>query len=125
MEESKQNIKLFTPQAGWKVHPDLRSRMIQEADEKDTNLGDLANQIIALHFGIPYEPRARRSSPADGDKHQLNFTMPSDLERVMGSVYPGRKMADGIRYILCQHYGLRVPEKPKMTRRRGVQPAAA
>lgn len=116
MASNLTNIKFFTPERGWLVHPELRSRMIADAEEKKTNLGDLAVQILCRRFGVQYVPNGRRSTPRP-DSNQFNFRMPPDLERVIGSVYPGKAMADGIRLNLCAHYGLRVPVKPPMTPR--------
>lgn len=119
MPEKVTNIKFRTPQRGWLVHPDLRTRMIEEAQEKGTNLGDLAVQILSKHFNIPHTVNgsSRRTTPRE-DAEQFNFRMPASLERVLGATYPGKELADGIRYVLCAHYGLRVPPKKKMTRRR-------
>lgn len=124
---SVKNIKLRTDQSGWLVHPDLRARMIADATEKGTNLGDLTVQILCKRFGIVYSANMRRSTPDPaGDKPQLNFHMPVELERVMGAVYPGsNRMADGIRLALCSYYGLAVPPKVKHTRRRAPRPATA
>jgi hypothetical protein len=99
----------------WLVHPDLRDRMIEDAREKGTSLSDLANLILAAHFGVRYEPTNRRSQPREVIGEQFKLHLPPDLERVLAAAYPG-KSADGIRYVLCAHYGLRVPPKPKLTR---------
>lgn len=116
MPERQVNLKFYTDQAGWKVHPDLRARMIQDATELDTSLSDLVLRILSRSLGVAYKPSARKSAPRD-DKTQLGFTIPGDLDSVLGARYANR--ADGIREILCKHYGLAMPVKPRFTRNRG------
>jgi hypothetical protein len=118
------NIKLWTPQQGWLVHPELRDRMIADAEAKSTNLGDLACQILAQRLGAPYTPVPRKSKP-NADKTQFNFRMPESLEVTLAAATRGRKKADHIRAILCQHYGLEVPAKKKFTRNRTPRVAPA
>lgn len=107
----------------WFVHPELRDRMVAEANEKGTNLTDLAVEILCARFGVTHKPNHRRSSPST-DSEVLNFRMPDDLGRVISATYPKHHM-DGIRTALCAHYGLRAPARAKQTRRRVPRPATA
>lgn len=103
----------------WLVHPDLRSRLVEEAEAEDTSLADLVLRILCKHFNVPYESKLtrQRKSPPKADSDVLLFGMPPALVRAVSLAYPVRKL-DGIRYVLCAHYGLRVPPKVKQTRAR-------
>lgn len=109
----------------WFVHPELRDRMVAEANEKQTNLTDLAVQILCQRFGVPYVENKRRSSPTtDADVDVLNFGMPPELQRVISASYPTHRM-DGIRKALCAYYGLGVPVRAPQRRRSRPRTAAA
>ncbi len=107
----------------WLAHPDLRPRLVAEAAEKNTNLNDLILTILSAHFNVPHEPSTKSSSPKE-DNDVLLFGLPPALARAVALSYPNHKM-DGIRYVLCAYFGLRVPPKVKQTRRPRSAPAPA
>jgi hypothetical protein len=115
----------FRSEGKWLVHPELRDRLIEDARDKGTNLGDLTVMILCAHFRVEYTGTARKSNPRAEPVDQFNFRCPPELERVIAATYPRRKAADGIRHVLCAHYGLGVPPKVRQTRRRPARPAAA
>lgn len=115
-------MRLKSKTGGWLVHPDLRDRMIQEAEAEGTNLTDLAVRILSSYFGVPYEPTQRKSTPED-EKEILNFGVHPDLKSAIVRAYPQAKWTDTIRVVLCGHYGLAMPDRIKYTRNR--TPAAA
>lgn len=106
----------------WFAHPDLRDRMIADAEEKGTNLTDLANRILCDRFNVAYSPNPRKSKPSS-DPDILNFGISPELKRVITMNYD--PWQDGVRLVLCSHYGLRVPAKVKQTRKRNPKPVAA
>lgn len=116
-------LRSKTPPYQWFVHPDLLGRMVADAEERGTNLTDLALQILCSHFKVPYTPVLRRSKPT-ADKDVLNFGAPAALTRALAATYP-RKEMDGVRRILCAHYGLGIPVKVKQRRTRRPRAAAA
>lgn len=107
----------------WFVHPDLRTRMVADAQERGTSLTDLTVLILCEHFKVPYTPNVRKSQPED-DKGYLMLRLPVELERAIGAVYP-RGTAEAIRITLSAHYDLDMPAKVKQTRTRAPRPAAA
>ena len=104
------------PTGEWFVHPDLRTRMLQDAQARGTSLTDLTVQILCQHFHVPYTPNVRKSSPA-ADKDQLMLRLPFDLESAISGAYP-RRMSHGIRSALSAHYSLPLPVREKQTRTR-------
>lgn len=108
-----------TPPHEWFVDPDLRPRMVADADAKGTNLTDLALQILCDHFKVEYAPIARKSSPNE-DKRVLNFGVPRELSRAVNyaAAATDMKRMDVVRQVLSDHYGLSIPAKVKQTRNR-------
>lgn len=107
----------------WFVHPELRSKMVADAQERGTSLTDLTVHILCQHFKVDYTPNVRKSEP-DEDKGYLMLRLPPELERAISATYPKRS-AEGIRQVLCVHYGLRIPPRAKQTRNRTPRASAA
>lgn len=107
-------VRLRAKSGEWLVHPDLRARMVADAQAKGTNLTDLAVQILCDRFAVPYTTNSRRSSPSR-TAEQLNLRLPEPLERAIAAAFPRRHL-DGIRAALCDHYGLPLPDRPARQR---------
>lgn len=107
----------------WLVHPDLRTRLIEDAERHGTNLTDVALAILSDRYKIPHQQSSRRTVPrADGDF--LNMRVPVRLWKAIRAAAnrSGRKDMDELRFALCSHYGLRVPPAP--TRKRTIRSAS-
>lgn len=114
-------VRLQSPVTGeWLAHPDLRKRLVEEAEEKGSNLTDVALEILSKRCSVPFVPNGRKTSPSP-NQGVLNLGAVSDqlwiaLEQVARQVNR-RSAADGVRVLLCQHYGLRVAPPVKRGRR--------
>lgn len=101
------------------MHPELRPRLVQSAQEQGTNLTEVAVKILAERYQFPYEPNGgRRTSPLV-DQDVLNLQLPDRLaQRIKLSSTRARSgtWMDDIRRTLCSHYGLSVPAKPAPVR---------
>ena len=107
-----------TPPHEWLVHPTLMDRLAADAAEQETTVTDLTRKILCNHFRVPYTPPSRPGvSKVEPGKRILNVKVTPELTAAIGRVYPVRRM-DGIRRVLCAHYGLAVPAKPKQRRTR-------
>lgn len=102
----------------WLVHPELRPRLVADALRQETNLTEVAAQILADRYKVPYTPKSRRTSPRI-EENFINMRLPDKLWASIGvaASRAGRKDMDEVRYTLCAHYGLRVPPPPKYKRR--------
>lgn len=109
----------------WLVHPDLIGKLADDAREKETNLSDVACRILCAHFSVDYTPKPKKmpATAVNLEKDVLNFGAPPALLAAVGRAYP-RKAMDAIRFVLCAHYGLRIPARPKKTRARRARAAA-
>lgn len=111
-------LRSKTPPHEWLVHPDLMPRMIQDATERETNLSDLALQIVCARLGVAYTPVPRRSNPDPG-KDEFSFGAFPALTAALARAYPKGRI-DGVRQILSQHYSLPVPDR--LAAKRGGRP---
>lgn len=91
----------------WFVDPELRPKLVADAEAQDSNLTEVAVKILCDRFGVPYEANGRKTAPR-GSGDELNLRIPTALYRILSATY-GAKYQDGIRQALCQHYGLEVP----------------
>lgn len=100
-------VRLRSKTSGqWFVDPQLRPRLIADAEAQKTNMTEIAVLILCRHFNVPFSPTGRRSS-ANKDEAILNLVIPGDLYRALTARY-GTRYMNGIRAVLCQHYGLKV-----------------
>lgn len=113
-----------TKDGAWFVHPELRSRLVADATAAESNLTDLVNGILAGRLNARFEPTgvAREQETDDADVLSIRLAMP--VYAKLAARY-GAKYVDGIRHELCGHYELDVPARPRRTRTRRVQAAAA
>jgi hypothetical protein len=105
----------------WFVHPDLPARLAADAAGQGSSLSDVARRILSQHLGVPYEPNPKRYHAAD-EKDSLQVTVSPAMTRALASAYPKRRL-DGVRLILCRHYGLTVPDRVIRRRARGAAAA--
>lgn len=118
------HIRLRSKKDGaWFVAPELRPRLVAEAAEQGTNMTEVALAILHRRFGLTYVPTGRVTDPRP-DEDIIRLRLPQPLYQALAGSY-GPKYVEAIRQILCAHYGLRIPEKPKRTRQRHPRPLAA
>lgn len=111
-------VRLRSKNGPWLAHPDLRKRLVADATKQGTTLTEVATKILADRYGVKYEPNGRASDPSVSQE-LLNVALPPKLiEKV--KVAAGRagrsRWQDELRWALCAHYGLRVPEPVKQVR---------
>ena len=112
-DERQVYIRLRSKSTGaWFVHPDLRPTLIAAADEADTSLTDLVNQILARRFKVSYAPSGRRSRPSEGDEEQLTIRLSEPTRRkiMRAAIDKGEAWQDVLRRALCDEYGLEMPD---------------
>lgn len=100
----------------WFVDPDLRARLIADAKEQNTNMTDVILSILHKRYDLAYAANGRATEPR-ADDEKIRFRVPLPLYNALVASY-GVKYVDGIRALLCAHYGLRIPAKPTRTRAR-------
>lgn len=94
----------------WFVHPDLRHRLVADAEAQGSNLSEVAIKILADKYGVAYVSNGRRTAPKE-DPVILNLRLPRPLYAAIArAALPtyGPKYQDAIRADLCAHYGLSV-----------------
>lgn len=111
------------PGQEWIVPAELRPKLVADAEEKGTNMTDVALAILATRFKIPYEANGRKSTPKADDDLMI-LRLPWNLFQVISATATSRRWSyvDEIRSTLCAHYGLRYAGRPKHSR---VRRAAA
>jgi hypothetical protein len=102
-------IRLRSKTTGrWFVHPELRARLVAQAEAEGSNLSEVAIKILADRHGVQYASNGRRTAPKE-DKDILNLRLPRPLYdaivRAAGPRY-GAKYQDAIRADLCAHFQL-------------------
>src|SRR6266508_5991896 len=58
---------------------ELRRRLDDEVQERGTNLNDVAVEILASRFAVPFEPTGRRGAPRSGGGDVL-LRLPPELK---------------------------------------------
>lgn len=111
-------VRLQSTTGEWLAHPDLRGLLAADAVEQETNLTDVATQILGRRYGVPVETNGRRTDPGSGEQI-LNMRIPQRLATSIktSASRANRQWIDEIRASLCAHYGLRVPPAPRRIRR--------
>lgn len=95
----------------WFVAPELRARLVADAQEQGTNLTEVAVGILCRRYSVAYEPNGRRANPK-ADDGVLNLRLPVRLYRAIKASTDG-PYQDAIRAALCEHYGLSVPARAR------------
>lgn len=113
----------------WLASQDLRRKLTEDAVAQGSNLNEVALQILGRHYGIQLAPTGRKTNPSP-DAEELNLRVPFALWRSLGvsgdAAQPRRSRQREALSILHAHYGLRLPVRPRQSRRRrGPAPAAA
>lgn len=113
---SKQTfIRLRSKATGeWFVHPDLRTRLVEDAERLDTSLTDVVNRILAARFQVTYEPQTRPSKRTEGVEDQLTLRLTPQIEtaaKVLAAT-SGAPWQDVLRRTLSDHYGLPTDGSP-------------
>jgi hypothetical protein len=101
----------------WYCDPALRARLVADANAQETNLTEIALQILAKRLGYSYAPNGRRTSPG-ANEEILNLRVPLALDDLIGQAYPRLSRPKAIIRILSTHYGLALPVPKKQKRRR-------
>lgn len=98
------------PTGRWLVHPDLRARLVEDADEIGTSLTDVVVRILAVHYGLTHAMAKGRRKSATPDAPVLKLRIPIDVWRALGFAAKAsdREENDVIREVLCSHYDLKV-----------------
>ncbi len=100
---------------------ELKRRLADETAEQGSNLNDVAVEILAARFGIPYEPTGRKGTPR-GEGRDVLLRMPRALkerltERASGG---GRTTNDLIVETLGERLGIRKGRRTPMASTNGT-----
>lgn len=109
----------------WFVPPELRPRLVADAEAQDTNLTELVIQILAKRFKVPFEATGRKTAPSKNGE-ELNLRLPMALYKaiaVSAAAHPHSVQRE-ILGALCANYSLALPAPPKRTRKRRARAAA-
>lgn len=105
----------------WLAPPELREKLVADAQDHGTNLTEVAVVILARSLKVPYEPVGRKANPGlDSDVLKLNI--PADLDQALRFSAAGANLTRqrAALTLLCAHYGLRMVAPVKRGRRRRV-----
>ncbi len=99
---------------------ELKRRLADEVRERGANLNDVAVEILAARFGIPFEPTGRKGSPGGGSGDVL-LRMPRALKDRLRDRAEGRHRTtnDLIVETLAERLGLHPKRKDDMTETNG------
>lgn len=101
----------------WYCDPQLRARLVADAQAQDTNLTEVVLQILAKRMKYAYAPNGRKTAPGDAEEN-LNLRVPVALDDLIGASFPRISRPKAIIRVLSTHYGLGIPVPKKQTRRR-------
>lgn len=98
------------PSGEWVAPPELRPRIVADAEADGSNLTDVVNAILAKKYRVDYEPSGRKTA-ASPDGKELNLRMPMTLKTAVhhAAIENGHTLQDEIRIALSDHYGLQMP----------------
>jgi hypothetical protein len=107
----------------WLVHPSLRERLVESAEEQGFSLNDTAVAILAEKFGVQFDPLPRRTRPNPVGE-ELHLTIPwtvyAKIEAAAKTTAARTRRPfssnDSIRLTLCAYYGLTIPPKTRAVR---------
>lgn len=110
------------PTGEWLVHEDLRTCLVADAEQRGTNLTEVAIDILAQRYGVAASSSSRKAAPGK-DAWELVLRIPLQLKMAIGARAnkAGHSLQQEVREALCAHYGLAMPAK----RSRGTATSAA
>lgn len=97
----------------WLVDPGLRPKLVADAEEKGTNLTEIAVEILARRYDVAVIANGRKSSPQANDETML-LRLPWHLYTAISAASAVNHRSgyqDEIRATLSAHYGLRFPPR--------------
>lgn len=106
--------------------PDLKARLVADAEAQETNLSEVAVAILADSYGVAYEPKGSRSTGVK-DSAEVYLRAPDALRRKLRvrSATTGRPIRTLVLEVLAPHYGLEPPPQPRRGPRRTKTTTAA
>lgn len=108
----------------WYASPELRPRLVADANEQGTNLTEIVLMILAKRLGYTYAPNGRRTEPGASEEI-VKLDVPLELDRLVGAAYPDVSRPKAIIRLLSAHYGLGIPVPKQRARRRRRSAASA
>lgn len=99
------------PTGRWLVHPDLRTKLVEDAHKAERTLTDMIVGILADRYDVEHAGRTRRARRVSDDGDVLKLRIPIDVWRAVSvhAATQDRDPNDVIRHALCSHYGLTPP----------------
>lgn len=108
----------------WFVPPELRPRLVADAEEHDSNLTELVIVILAKRFKVPFEATGRKTAPSKNGE-ELNLRLPMALYKAIAVAAAGQHSVQReILAALCANYSLTLPTPAKRTRKPRASAAA-
>jgi hypothetical protein len=68
----------------------LKRRLADEVASRGSNLNDVAVEILAARYGVPFEPTGRRGAPR-GEGREVLLRMPRALKERLADRAAGRR----------------------------------
>lgn len=102
-------LRLRGGKGSWLVHPDLKARIVDDAEKAGTNMTAVTVGILAQRYGVPYEPTGRRTKPTRNGyefRIYLSAELARKIERASIKRFGHSRPVEEIRYVLQEHYGL-------------------
>lgn len=112
-------LRLTRTDGAWVAPPELRRRIIEEADADGSNMAEIVNRILAKHYGVRFVPAGRRAAAdPDGDPVILVALSTENQQAVaVNAIANGRSEKIEIFTVLAKHFGLRMPSPPPPVRK--------
>lgn len=107
-----------------RVSPELKDALVADANLRNSNMTDVATEILARHYGVPWEPCSGRRAQI-GESTEILLKMPTALARKIDEVaWRGKRpKSDVVREILSKHY--EIVFVPSGSRYQGGRPSEA
>lgn len=109
------------------VPRDLRAKLIEDAEEQESNVTDVAVAILAERYKVAVpESRGRRTTP-NPDSQSMLLRVPERLHTAIAHAAVTNKTSAAKQIIadLCSYYTLPVPDPPRRRRRRSSSSSSA
>lgn len=112
-------VRLRSTTGEWIAPPELREKLVADAEEQDSNLTEVVIAILAGRYRVTFAPIGRRTAP-NPTGEELNLRLPWDLKTAIGAAanVQGHSLQRQIIGELCAHYGLELPERLEKRRTR-------